>query len=45
MVALLEGLANAIVHGNLELSSELKERGDDSFTRIAPGRAWPPIRT
>ncbi|MCI0456328.1 MAG: PilZ domain-containing protein [Gemmataceae bacterium] len=33
MVALHEALSNAVVHGNLELSSELKERGDDSFAR------------
>lgn len=33
-VALEEALVNAIVHGNLEVSSKLRERGDDSFERV-----------
>lgn len=33
LVALHEALSNAIVHGNLELSSALKEQGDDAFAR------------
>ncbi len=33
-VALEEALVNAIVHGNLEVSSELRERSDDSFERL-----------
>src|SRR5262245_23358560 len=31
MVALHEALSNAIVHGNLEISSDLKERGESAF--------------
>jgi anti-sigma regulatory factor (Ser/Thr protein kinase) len=31
MVALHEALSNSIIHGNLELSSDLKERGDATF--------------
>lgn len=31
MVALHEALSNAVVHGNLEVSSELKEQGDNAF--------------
>lgn len=32
-LALREALVNAIEHGNLELSSELRERDDDSYVR------------
>jgi anti-sigma regulatory factor (Ser/Thr protein kinase) len=39
MVALQEALVNAVVHGNLELSSELKERGDSSFAEALAQRA------
>src|ERR1700674_5563065 len=39
MVALLEAMSNAVIHGNLELGSELKERGDDSFARALAERA------
>jgi anti-sigma regulatory factor (Ser/Thr protein kinase) len=39
MVALQEALANAVVHGNLEISSELKERGDDAFARELAAKA------
>jgi anti-sigma regulatory factor (Ser/Thr protein kinase) len=39
MIALHEALSNAVVHGNLELSSDLKERGDDSFARELAARA------
>ncbi len=42
IVALHEALSNAVVHGNLELSSELKERGDDSFARELAARAADP---
>jgi len=42
MMALVEALTNAIVHGNLELSSELKERGDDAFARALALRANDP---
>ena len=44
-VALEESLANAIIHGNLEVSSQLRERGDDSFERqIAARRSMAPYR-
>jgi anti-sigma regulatory factor (Ser/Thr protein kinase) len=42
MVALHEALSNAIVHGNLEVSSELKELGDDAFARTLAERAADP---
>lgn len=33
-VAVEEALVNALVHGNLGVGSELRERGDDSFSRL-----------
>ncbi len=39
LLALHEALTNAVVHGNLEVSSELKERDDDSFDRTLRERA------
>src|SRR6478609_4824467 len=33
-IALEEAMANAIVHGNLEVSSKLRELEDDSFERL-----------
>src|SRR4051794_37665128 len=42
MVALLEALSNSVVHGNLEISSELKERGDDEFAHVLATRAADP---
>src|SRR5437660_9743486 len=42
MVALHEALSNAIVHGNLELSSELKEQGDNSFAEALAHRVSDP---
>ncbi|HYT91964.1 MAG TPA: PilZ domain-containing protein [Gemmataceae bacterium] len=42
MIALHEALSNAVVHGNLELSSELKDRSDDSFARELATRANDP---
>jgi hypothetical protein len=42
MVALLEGMSNAVIHGNLELGSELKEQGDDSFAQALAERASDP---
>src|SRR5439155_25113354 len=38
LVALHEALSNAIVHGHLELSSGLKEQGDDVFARALAER-------
>lgn len=44
-VALEEALVNAIVHGNLEVPSKLRERGDDSFERaIEQRRSTPPYK-
>lgn len=42
VVALHEALANAIIHGNLELESHLKERDDDSFAEALAHRAADP---
>ncbi len=37
-VALREALLNAIEHGNLELSSELREQDDSSYHRLGQAR-------
>jgi anti-sigma regulatory factor (Ser/Thr protein kinase) len=42
LLALQEALVNAVVHGNLELSSELKERDDHSFAEALAQRAADP---
>ena len=42
LVASQEALVNAVVHGNLELSSELKEFGDSSFAEALALRAADP---
>ena len=42
-VALHEALSNSIIHGNLELSSELKERGDSSFAEALAARMADPV--
>src|SRR3954451_17855008 len=42
MIALHEALSNAIVHGNLELSSELKEQGDHAFAQALAQRIADP---
>src|SRR5713101_6214156 len=39
MIALHEALSNAVVHGNLEISSDLKERGDGCFLEALATRA------
>src|SRR5437016_2479310 len=39
LLALQEALVNAVVHGNLELSSELKEHADSSFAEALAQRA------
>src|SRR4051812_26817240 len=41
-IALHEALTNAIIHGNLNISSELKERGDDEFFRAVTERLADP---
>ncbi len=44
-VALREALINAIHHGNLEVSSDLRERGDDSYyERVEERRHLAPYR-
>lgn len=43
MIAFVEAITNAIIHGNLELSSELKERGDDAFAKTLALRATDPV--
>jgi anti-sigma regulatory factor (Ser/Thr protein kinase) len=42
MVALHEALSNAVVHGNLELSSDLKEGGDNAFAEALAQRIADP---
>ncbi len=42
MIALHEALSNAIIHGNLELGSDLKERDDNSFAQVLAQRASNP---
>jgi anti-sigma regulatory factor (Ser/Thr protein kinase) len=42
LVALHEALNNAVVHGNLEISSELKELGDDAYARALAARSTDP---
>jgi len=45
VIALEEAMINAIVHGNLEVSSKLREQGDDAFEQaIAHKRATSPYR-
>ncbi|MEZ5942039.1 MAG: ATP-binding protein [Planctomycetaceae bacterium] len=41
-VALEEALVNAIVHGNLEVSSKLRELGDDSYEKLIAQRQQDP---
>jgi CheY-like chemotaxis protein/anti-sigma regulatory factor (Ser/Thr protein kinase) len=44
-IALGEALANALYHGNLEVSSELRQRDDQAFCRLAAERRrLPPYR-
>src|SRR6266478_2751050 len=42
LIALHEAISNAIIHGNLELSSDLKERGDSAFAEALAQRAADP---
>jgi anti-sigma regulatory factor (Ser/Thr protein kinase) len=42
MLALHEALTNSIIHGNLELPSDLKERSDDAFAEALAQRAADP---
>ena len=43
MIALHEALSNSLLHGNLELSSELKEQGDSHFAEALARRAKDPF--
>src|SRR5438067_336356 len=43
MVAMHEALSNSIIHGNLELASDLKERGDSSFAEALAVRMADPV--
>jgi anti-sigma regulatory factor (Ser/Thr protein kinase) len=42
-IALEEALLNAMIHGNLEVSSELRHRDDDSFQKLIATRQRNPI--
>jgi anti-sigma regulatory factor (Ser/Thr protein kinase) len=42
MLALHEALTNSIIHGNLELSSDLKERSENAFAEALAQRAADP---
>lgn len=42
LVALHEALSNAIVHGNLEIPSSLKEEADDAFMKLLVARTGDP---
>src|SRR5258708_138445 len=42
VLALHEALTNAVVHGNLELASNLKERDDDTYARALAERTSDP---
>jgi anti-sigma regulatory factor (Ser/Thr protein kinase) len=42
LIALHEAISNAIIHGNLELSSDLKESGDNAFAEALAKRAADP---
>jgi len=41
-VALEEALLNAMIHGNLQVGSELRERSDDAFRRLVERRRGEP---
>lgn len=41
-IALEEAILNGILHGNLEVSSELKQRGDEAYYRLAEDRRQQP---
>jgi anti-sigma regulatory factor (Ser/Thr protein kinase) len=42
MIALHEALTNSVIHGNLGISSELKERGDQAFAEAVASRCADP---
>lgn len=43
LIALHEAISNAIIHGNLELSSDLKEQGDSAFAEALAQRSSDPL--
>jgi anti-sigma regulatory factor (Ser/Thr protein kinase) len=43
LLALHEALSNAVIHGNLEISSSLKEDDDDAFIRALAERSADPV--
>lgn len=43
LIALHEAISNAIIHGNLELSSDLKEQGDNVFAEALAKRTADPV--
>lgn len=45
MIALHEAIANAVIHGNLEIGSELKEQGDSAFAETLAHRSTIPALT
>ncbi len=42
LIALHEAISNAIIHGNLELSSDLKKQGDSLFAEVLAQRCTDP---
>lgn len=42
LMSLHEALSNAIIHGNFEISSELRERADDSYLQLLAARSVDP---
>ncbi len=42
-IAVEEALLNAMIHGNLEVSSELREREDDSYQKLIAARRRNPL--
>jgi anti-sigma regulatory factor (Ser/Thr protein kinase) len=43
LIALHEAITNAIIHGNLELTSDLKEQGDSAFAEALAQRSSDPF--
>jgi hypothetical protein len=40
-LALTEALSNAVLHGNLEIASDVRERGIKSMLELAECSSWP----
>src|SRR5581483_3138965 len=43
IIALTEAITNAIIHGNLGISSALKEQGNEAFARAVAQRSADPV--